>query len=266
MPDWSLTGQSRCPFGASSASGQSSAMQDRSFCVCKRSQPCHGVLVAEQRPGGLEIPSNYSQKLTCGTRHHFISPAPCSGFNQEKIRDLQRGFNQVCTSQASPMLSHKQWHTGCGECHDMVATSMSSTFCTLMLKLGSPFYIQSRSNAQASSQTCYAANACSANGNCHLANLPADEAMRGSTKEARGKAGATEGVSQHDETASLQGSAEGSAFGSSFQGHPSQHEADADSLTSHLGPALGYNPSPTRLPGFADISVQLYVLSIDVQL
>ena len=90
--------------------------------------------------------------------------------------------------------------------------------------------------------------------------------MRGSTKEAQGKAVAIEGVSQHDETASLQGSVEGSAFGSSFQGHPSQHEADADSLTSHLGPALGDNPSPTCKPVFADKFAKPHVLLIDVQL
>ena len=66
-----------------------------------------------------------------------------------------------------------------------------------------------------------------------------DEAVRSSTKEPGGTGGAREASSLQDDAASLQESAEGSAFGSSFQGQPSQHEADGDSLTSHLGPALG---------------------------
>lgn len=70
----------------------------------------------------------------------------------------------------------------------------------------------------------------------------ADEAVKGNTRDAQGRPGTQDGPAQQEETASLQGSVEGSAFGSSFQGQPSQHEADGDSVTSHLGPALGLHP------------------------
>ena len=76
----------------------------------------------------------------------------------------------------------------------------------------------------------------------------ADEIVKSSTKEAGGKGGSREASPLQDDAASVQESAEGSAFGSSFQGQPSQHEADADSLTSHLGPALGELISLECLP------------------